>query len=186
MYTTIRLSFIAMMLTVFTASGFSQPAMAGDAAKIDRAVDKALIKLYDKSPAAMELSKTAKAVLVFPKIVKGGLIIGGQYGEGALRKEGKTVGYYNTIAASYGLQAGIQKFGYALFFMDEASLEYLNKSDGWEIGVGPSVVIMDEGMARSASTTTAKDGIYAFFFHQRGLMAAIGIQGTKITKISPK
>jgi lipid-binding SYLF domain-containing protein len=112
------------------------------------------------------------------------LIIGGQYGEGALRVDGKTVGFYNSVAASYGLQAGVQSFGYALFFMTDKALDYLKKSEGWEIGVGPSVVIVDEGVARSLTTTTAKSDIYAFFFDQKGLMAGLGLQGSKITKVN--
>jgi lipid-binding SYLF domain-containing protein len=165
---------------------FITPAMADTAAQIDKDVNAALQKLYTQTPAAKDLSKVAKGILVFPSIIKGGLIVGGQYGEGALRKGGKTAGYYNTDAASYGLQAGTQKFGYALFFTDDASLKYLDKSDGWELGVGPSIVVVDEGVARSLSTTTAKEGIYAFFFDQKGLMGGLGIQGSKITKITPK
>lgn len=186
MRTTIRLSVFVMMMAACMAIGFTRPAMAGSAAEIDSAVDEALQKLLAGSPAATELSKVAKAVLIFPSIVKGGLIVGGQYGEGALRKESKTAGYYNTVAASYGLQAGVQKFGFAMFFMDAASLAYLDKSEGWEIGVGPSIVIVDEGVARSLTTTTAKEGIYVFSFDQKGLMAGLGIQGSKITKITPK
>ena len=187
MKNTIRLqAAILMMFAVCLVTGFSRPAMAESATKINQDVDIALRSLYAKSPAAKELSKVAKGTLVFPSIVKGGLIVGGQYGEGALLKKGKTVGYYNSVAASYGLQAGIQKFGYVLFFMDAASLAYMDKSEGWEIGVGPSIVIVDEGVARSLTTTTTKEGIYAFFFDQKGLMAGLGIQGSKITKITPK
>jgi len=185
----LRLSVVAIIIAAFMIAGFTQPAMAGDAVEIDSAVDEALQKLYTGSPAATELSKVAKAVLVFPSIIRGGLIVGGQYGEGALRKagkEGKTDAYYNIVSASYGLQAGAQKYGFAMFFMDEASLAYLKKSEGWEIGVGPTVVMVDEGMARTLSTTTAKEGIYVFSFDQRGLMAGLGIQGSKITKITPK
>jgi len=105
--------------------------------------------------------------------------------EGALLEGGKTVGYYNSVAASYGLQAGAQKFGYAMFFMDTASLEYLKNSAGWELGVGPSIVFVDAGMARTLSTSTVKEGIYAFTFSQQGLMAGMGLQGSKITKITP-
>jgi lipid-binding SYLF domain-containing protein len=159
---------------------------ADTAAQIDRDVDSAIEKLYSSSPAAKELSKVAKGILVFPSVVKGGLIIGGQYGKGALRVDGKTVGYYSTAAASYGLQAGAQTFGYAMFFMTESALEYLKKSSGWEIGVGPSIVVVDEGLARSLSTTTAKEDIYVFFFSQKGLMAGLGIQGSKITQIHPE
>jgi len=186
MRTMIRLTGIAMMVMALITTGIISPAMADSAKQIDKDVDAALQKLYAQTPAAKELSKIAKGILVFPSIIKGGLIVGGQYGEGALRKGGKTTGYYNTVAASYGLQAGAQKFGYALFFTDEAALKYLDKSDGWEVGVGPTVVVVDEGAARSLSTTTAKEAIYAFFFDQKGLMAGLGIQGSKITKITPK
>ena len=91
--------------------------------------------------------------------VKGGLIVGGQYGEGALRRGGKTQGYYSSAAASYGLQAGVQSFGYAMFFMTDDALAYLKKSKGWEVGVGPSFVVVDDGMASSLTTTTdGRDG----------------------------
>src|SRR5262249_20142388 len=123
---------------------------------------------------------------VFPQIVKGGFIFGGQYGDGALRQGGKTKAFYRSIAASYGLQAGIQTFGYALFFMNDKALEYLKKSEGFELGVGPSIVVADKGLATSLSTTTARSDIYAVFFDQKGLMAGLGIQGTKITQIHPK
>ncbi len=83
------------------------------------------------------------------------------------------------------MQAGAQTFGYALFFMDNESLQYLKKSEGWEIGVGPTIVVMDEGAAGSFTTTTARSGIYAFFFDQKGLMAGLGIQGSKISQIQP-
>ena len=163
-----------------------RPSLAATAAEIDRDVDSALQTLYRTTPTARQLAKVAKGVLVFPSVVKGGLIIGGQYGEGALRARGVTIGYYKTVAASYGLQAGAQTFGYALFFLDDASLRYLKDSNGWEIGVGPSIVIMDEGAARSLSTTTAQSGIYAFFFSQKGLMAGLGIQGSRISPIHPE
>jgi lipid-binding SYLF domain-containing protein len=109
--------------------------------------------------------------------------VGGQYGEGALIKDGKTVAYYNTVSASYGLQIGLQKYGYALFFMTDSSLNWLDKSDGWEIGVGPSIVVVDVGAATSMTSTTLQSDIYAFFFDQKGLMGGLGLQGTKITKL---
>lgn len=160
----------------------NQPAAGATAAEIDRGVDAALEKLYAKSPAAVKLSKEAVGVLVFPGIYKAGFLIGGQYGEGALRKGSRTAGYYSTVAGSYGLQIGAQKFGYALFFMSEDALAYLDKSDGWEIGVGPSIVVVDAGTARTLTTTTMKDAIYAIIFDQKGLMGGIGLQGTKISK----
>jgi len=156
---------------------------AATAAEINRDVKIALEKLYAKSPSAKTLGEKANGILVFPGIVKGGFIVGGQYGEGALIKDGKTVAYYNTIAASYGLQAGLQKFGYALFFMNDSALKWIDKSDGWEIGVGPSIVVVDVGAAASLTSTTLQSDIYAFFFDQKGLMAGIGLQGTKITRL---
>jgi lipid-binding SYLF domain-containing protein len=162
-----------------------QMSLAATAGEIDHEVDGALQALYRTTPAAKNMAKIAKGILVFPDVVKAGLIVGGQYGEGALRVGNKTTGYYRTVAASYGLQAGAQSFGYALFFVDNEGLQYLKKSNGWEVGVGPSIVVVDEGVARSLTTTTAKSGIYAFIFQQKGLMAGIGIQGSKITQITP-
>lgn len=158
-------------------------AIAASADEIDGGVDSALEALYSKYPSAKALAQEAKGVLVFPAIVKGGFIVGGLYGEGALRKGSKTAGYYNTVAASYGMQAGLQKYGYALFFMTDSALGYLDRSDGWELGVGPNIVVVDTGMAKSISTTTTKSNVYAFFFSQKGLMAGLGLQGSKITRI---
>ncbi len=181
-YSCLLIGFITLALGSICLAG-PVPAFAASKAEIDRNVDPALKTLYSKYPAAKELAKNAKAVLIFPQIVKGGFLVGGLYGEGALRKGSKTVAYYNTVAASYGLQAGIQKYAYALFFMTDAAFAYLDRSDGWEIGVGPSIVIVDEGMAKSITSTTAKSDVYAFFFSQQGLMAGMGLQGSKITKI---
>jgi lipid-binding SYLF domain-containing protein len=156
------------------------------AAELSRSANNALQKLYAKIPAAKAIGEQAHAVLVFPGVTKAGLGIGGQYGEGALLKGGKAVAYYNTAGASYGLQAGAQTYGYAMFFMNAAALKQLDKTDGFEVGVGPSVVVLDEGMAKSMTSTTMKDDVYAFVFAQKGLMAGLGIQGNKITRISPK
>ena len=186
MSTIIRMFAITILLGITTLTILDTGrAMAASKAEIDSNVDAALQDLIGSNTSARLLAKEAKGILVFPSIVKGGFIVGGQFGEGALRKQGVTVGYYNTFAASYGLQAGLQKFGYALFFMTDESLAYLDKSGGWEIGVGPSIVIVDAGVAKSLSTTTARKEIYAFFFDQKGLMAGIGLQGTKITRINP-
>jgi len=159
------------------------PARAASAAEINRDANKVLEKLYKKSSSAKALGEKAMAILVFPSITKGGFMVGGQYGEGALIKEGKTIAYYNTVSASYGLQAGVQKYGYVLFFMTDSAREYLDRSDGWELGTGPSIVIVDEGKAGGLSTTTARADVYAFMFDQKGLMGGLGLQGTKITKI---
>jgi len=176
-----------ILVIVFSVGTFMYPndTAVASADKIDADARIALEKLYEKSTAAKTLGEKARGILVFPSIVKGGFIVGGQYGKGALLKDGKTAGYYNTIQASFGFQAGLQKHGYALFLMTDSAVKYLDKSGGWELGVGPTITIIDAGASGSTSTTTAKSEIYAFFFSQKGLMAGIGLQGTKISKISP-
>ena len=173
---------LAITVLVLPSAG---PAFAASKAEIDRGADAALQTLYERTPSAKVLGDKAKGVLVFPSIVKAGFIIGGQYGTGALRVGGQTAGYYNSVAASYGLQAGVQSFGYALFFMTDDTLAYLDNSSGWEVGVGPNIVVLDEGAATSLTTTTGKSDVYAFIFSQKGLMAGIGLQGSKITSINP-
>ncbi len=156
------------------------------AAELSRDSSASLNRLYAKVPAAKALGPKAHAILVFPKVTKAGLGVGGQYGEGALLQNGKAVAYYSTAGASVGLQIGAQTYGYAMFFMNAGALAQLDKAEGFEVGVGPTVVVVDEGKAKSMTTTTAKDDIYAFIFGQKGLMAGLGIQGNKITKITPK
>lgn len=174
-------SFLAAALAVM---GSITPAQAASREVLELDAKQALASLTADNPAAKLLQQQAKAILVFPHILKAGFIIGGQGGEGVLFKNGAPAGYYNSVAASYGLQAGAQKFGYALFFMKDEAVAYLDKSAGWEIGVGPSIVIVDAGVGKNLSSTTIKDDIYAFIFDQKGLMAGIGIQGSKITKIT--
>lgn len=158
-------------------------ASAASKAELDASSKSTLDRLLAREPAAKALYGKAVAVLVFPSITKAGLIVGGQYGEGVLWQRGKPVGYYNTAGASYGLQAGAQKYGYAMFFMKQKALDYLNSSEGFEVGVGPSVVVIDQGMAKSMTSTTVTEDVYAFIFSQQGLMAGIGLQGNKITKL---
>jgi len=171
-------------LTPAVAVTMPSPAVAASAAEISRDASAALSRLYAIQPAAKMLSQRAKGILVFPHMVKAGFMFGGQIGEGALRKGGKTVAYYNSVAASYGFQAGIQSFGYALFFMNDEALRQLDATRGFELGVGPSIVIVDEGVGRSITSNTITSDVYAFVFSQKGLMAGLGIQGSKISKIS--
>ena len=178
---TIAIAILAAGLNL-SAAGRS---FAASASQIDREATQALNALYKRTPGAQALGDKAVAILVFPSIVKGGFIIAGQFGDGALRKNRKTVAYYRSLAASYGFQAGAQSFGYVLFFMDEESVRYLDNSAGWELGTGPSLVVLDEGFGKNLSTTTLQKGVYAFIFNQKGLMGGVGIQGSKITKINP-
>ena len=160
-------------------------AQASNRAELERDSRLALNELLASVPQARALSEKAVAILVFPKVTKAGLLVGGQYGDGVLWQNDKAIGYFNTAGASFGLQAGAQQYGYALFFMKESALSALTRADGFEVGIGPSVVVIDQGMAIQKSTTTLQDDIYAFIFGQKGLMAGIGIQGNKLTKINP-
>lgn len=171
---------VALAMTVTISA---KPALAASAAEINREVDAAVASMSAAVPDTRKLASQAKAVLVFPNIVKAGFLFGAQYGEGALRQRGKTVGYYNTAAASYGLQAGAQQFGYALFFMTDSAVKYLNDSGGFELGMGPSIVVLDTGTATAFTSSTIQSDIYAVFFDQRGLMAGLGLQGSKISRM---
>jgi lipid-binding SYLF domain-containing protein len=161
-------------------------AWADDRADLERDAGTALQTLYAHAPKAFGLAKKARGILVFPKIVKAGFVVGGQNGQGVLYEKGKAVGYYRISAGSFGLQAGAQTFGYALFFMTASSLDYLKKSDGWAIGSGPSVVVVDKGAAASTTSTTLSQDVYAFPFGQKGLMAGLGLEGSKISPIQLK
>jgi lipid-binding SYLF domain-containing protein len=182
---------IAMLVQIiagvpFGSGAFAQgPLRAPSASEIDGKVTASLNELYSQNEAARALAAKARTILVFPDIRKGAFILGAQYGYGALRKGSQTSAYYRTSAASYGFQGGVKKFVYALFFMTDSSLDYLDKSDGWAIGTGPSVVVVDQGMARSLTTTSLRSDVYAFVFGQSGLMGGMGIEGSKVTRITP-
>jgi lipid-binding SYLF domain-containing protein len=162
-----------------TATGASASQIASDSRS-------ALRDLYRTNPKARQLGNKAKGILVFPSIAKGGFIIGGMGGNGALvRPDGSIRDYYQTGGLSYGLQAGVQKYGYALFLMDNEAFANINRTDGWDVGSSPSLTIVDKGVAGEMSTKTIDKGTYAFFFNQSGLMGGLGLQGSKITRIHP-
>ena len=175
-----RVAGLSAMLLGATATG----AAAATAEDLDKDADQALKSLYKANPTAEAIGRGAKAILVFPKVVKAGLVFGGSYGEGVLVRGGRTTDYYNSVSASWGLQAGAESFAYVVFLMTDASVAYLDKSKGWELGVGPTFVAVNEGIARNLSTTTLKDDAYGFIFDQQGLMASLTIEGTKITRIN--
>lgn len=179
---TLTLRNALLVLSLFIATAFGTSAYAESRAALERSSRAALNALIAQNAIAKELSTKAAAILVFPSVKKAGFMIGGQYGEGVLWRGDKASAFYNTGGASFGFQAGAQEYGYAMFFMTEQSINALNVAEGFEVGVGPSVVVIDQGMANSMTTTTMQKDIYAFVFGQKGLMAGIGIQGNKITK----
>ncbi|MDV6332729.1 lipid-binding SYLF domain-containing protein [Asticcacaulis sp. 201] len=174
---------LALTTTAVIPALVPQVAEAATKADINNDATAALNKLYAGNPTAKLIGGRAKAILIFPSIVKAGLVFGGSYGEGELLQNGGVADYYNSFSGSWGLQAGAQSYGYAVFLMSDSAVKYLHDSSGLEIGVGPTVVVVDEGVARNLSTSTLKDDAYAFIFDQKGLMAGVSIEGTKISKI---
>ena len=142
--------------------------------------------LYAKEPGARRLGRSAAGILVFPHITKGGLMVGAEAGNGVLfDRNGGIRGYYQTAGASYGLQAGVQQFGYALFLMNPSDVANLNQAAGWEVGSSPDFVVVDRGKSATLTSRTADRGTYAYVFSQKGLMAGVSFKGTKVTRIEP-
>ncbi len=181
-----RVTVIALLLALglWLAPAAVAPAAAASALEIDAAVESALGRFYQEVPAGRELAAKAKAVLVFPNVVKAGFGIGGEYGEGALRAGGRTLGYYNTVAASIGLQIGAQARSEIVLFMTEGALAQFQASDGWEVGVDGSVALIEVGVAGEIDTTSAlNEPVIGFIYGEQGLMANLSLEGTKISKL---
>ena len=175
---------LALVVAIATVSGVLPAPAAAQEYGLEGEARWALNRLMATVPQARVLEQRAYATLVFPDVTKAGFLIGGEYGNGVLFRRGGVAGYYNTAGVSYGLQAGAQSFSYVMFFMNEWSWRALNSTDGLQVGVGPSVVVLDEGMARSITSSTLTSDVYAFVFGQQGVMAGAGLQGTKITRIN--
>ena len=181
-----RRTFHASALAIASAvclAGLSAPALAATAEDLNKDATQALAALYKTNPVAEVVSKKARAILVFPKITKAGLVFGGSYGEGVLLQGNKVTEYYNSVSASWGWQLGAESYTYVVFLMSDKAVKYLATSKGWEFGVGPTVVVVNEGVAKNLTTTTLKDDAYAFVSDQQGLMASLSIEGTKISRI---
>ncbi len=179
----------SLLLGMVAAVVLVTPAQAGksrEALELERQARVALTKLYADNGAARHLKTRAKAILTFPRVIKVGFMGGIQVGTGVLMDlEGKTLGYYNTTAGSFGYQAGIKGFHYTLFLLNNKAIDRLTSAGGFELGVGPSLVVLDAGMAKKMSSTTVQKGVYAFIFDQKGIMGGAGIEGTKISKFHP-
>jgi lipid-binding SYLF domain-containing protein len=174
---------LLLALGMVAMLGTSGMVFAASAEDLNKDSEQALSNLTKSNPLAAKLNGKAKAVLIFPNIVKAGLVFGGAYGEGVLKSGSKVDGYYNSVSGSWGFQAGAQSYGYVVFLMTDKALNQLRDSHGWELGVGPTVVVVDEGVAKNLSTSTLQDDAYAFIFNQQGLMAGVSIEGTKVSKI---
>ncbi|MDF2234374.1 YSC84-related protein [Albimonas sp. CAU 1670] len=165
----------------------SGPARAADPADvIDLRVQHSIDDLMNSVAGARELMSRAKGVLIMPSITKAGLLVGGMYGEGALRIGGQSVGYYSVGAASIGLQAGVQKFDQALFFMTTAALENFRRSSGWELAADAEVTAMNNNLAGTVTSRTTQHPVIAVIYGQEGLMAGVSLEGAKYTKLKER
>jgi lipid-binding SYLF domain-containing protein len=175
---------LAVPLFLFAVGCSTGPTVTnGGDPELEAQAREALQQLFNDAPKAKDLQFQAKAVVVFPSVFKAGLLVGGQGGKGVMfASDGKVIGYYRVRGLSYGMQAGAQSFSEAMFLMTDSAITELSSGTGLSVGVGPSVVVVDEGMARSMTTTTMKSDVYAFIFGQEGLMAGLGVQGQRIVK----
>jgi len=176
-----RTAAAALVLCGFALS--PPPVAAASKEELDAHVGAAIQDLYRTSAAAKELAGKSAGMLVFPTIVKAGLIVGGEYGEGALLVGGKTVAYYNIISASWGLQAGVQEKSLVLLFMTADALSKFRESKGWKAGVDGSVALATLGAGEAIDTETQNKPIIGFVFSNKGLMANLTLEGSKITRI---
>jgi lipid-binding SYLF domain-containing protein len=174
----------AGLLLLLLVVGFGLPtrSTAATAKEIDVSVQVALERFFQEIEGARELTGQAKGLLVMPGVIKAGLVVGGQYGEGALLIDGKTVDYYNLIAGSYGLQVGAQKTDIIIAFMTDTALDKFRASQGWEAGVDGNIALVDTGVGRRIDTTTLRDPVVGFVFGVKGLMADLSLKGAKFTR----
>ena len=178
----VRFMFIALAFFVVFAT-FATYAEAKTAGEINASVNAALNRFYKQVGGAKEFMSQAKAVLVMPNVTKAGFFAGGQYGEGALRIGGKTAGYYNLVAGSFGFTFGAQRMDIIIAFMTDEALQGFRKVDGWEIGIDGNVALITIGAGTRLDTTTARDPIVGFVFDAKGLMADLSLKGAKFTRI---
>jgi len=169
---------MAVIIGILPASSY-----AATANEIDASVNASLNRFVKEVKGAQEFLDAAKGVLIIPKVIQGGFVVGAEYGEGALRIGGKTVGYYNIISGSLGYQIGGQQKDIILVFMNKEVLEKFRNSENWRAGVDAKVTVANVGADQSLSTLKFKQPVVGFVFGQKGLMAGATIEGSKFTKL---
>ena len=171
------------IIALLIAPTFSHVAQAATAKEIDVSVEVALDRFKNDVKGASEFLANAKGVLVIPNVIRVGFGLGGEYGEGALIVGGKTVDYYNTVAASFGFQIGAQSKNIIIIFMEETALTKFRDSLGWRAGLDGSVALIDEGAGSSVDTNNLQHPIVGFVFGLKGLMVNLSLEGSKFTKL---
>lgn len=181
-----RNSFLAGFLAVMAMLSLATApeARAASAVEIDADVDATLTRFFHQVGGAQDLVQRASGVLVFPSVVKAGMGVGGEYGEGALRIGGRSAAYFNTISASVGFQLGVQARSVIILFMTQQSLEQFRRTDGWKVGVDGSVTIVTVGVGGAIDSNTVKRPVLGFILDQKGLMYNLTLEGSKISRIN--
>ncbi len=174
---TVAIGVASMALLASTAS------MAATKAEIDVSVAEALTQFHALSPANADLEKKSTGMLVFPRITKGGAGVAGEYGEGVLQVKGKTAGYYSVASASIGLTLGAAKRSQIIMFMNQETLDKFNASKGWSIGAETGVALVSMGAGGSYDSKTLQRPILGFVFGEKGLMADVSLEGSKVNKL---
>ena len=174
---------VCLLAGLVLFSSFAGNSFAASAEEIDRDADQALQRFYEEVKPGKDLVKDAKGVVIFPKVFKAGIGIGGEYGEGVLRVKGKTVDYYSTAAASLGFQLGAQKKSILILFMQDDALKHFHESSGWKAGVDASIAVVTVGGGGEMDTAKYKEPILGFIFGQKGLMYNLSLEGAKFTKL---
>ena len=180
-----RVRNVAQMTIVGLGVALAAPAWADTAAEIDAGVEAARDKCAVDVPGCETAATEAQGILVFPKVTKGAIGIGGSYGEGALIVDDKTAGYYSTAAASIGLQLGGETYSQMIMFMTKEALDSFRNSSGWEAGANAKVTLIDQGKAAEINSIIANNPVIAFVFGQQGLLGDLSVEGEKITKLDP-
>ena len=178
-----KYSKVIRSLTIVIAMLFTTSVLAASAEKIDADVDKALVAFKEEINGADVFLNQAAGYLVFPRVIKAGIGIGGETGEGALRIGGKTVDYYRTSAGSIGFQLGAQAKSIVIAFMTTEALDKFRNSTGWKVGVDGSVALVDIGAGKSIDTNNIKDPVVGFVFGSKGLMYNLTLEGSKFSKL---
>lgn len=173
-----------LMLALVAMVGFTAPGQAESGREIDDHVNATLEHFYSHVRGGHELARKARGVLVFPAIIKAGIGIGGEYGEGALRIDGQTADYYNSVSASIGFQLGVEQRSVVILFMTDGALESFRHAHGWKVGVDGSIAIITLGVGASVDSSKITSPVVGFILDPKGLMYNLTLEGSKISRIS--
>jgi lipid-binding SYLF domain-containing protein len=177
---------LVVAAVILLGMGASEVAWAKTAKEINANVNACLDRFYRQVPGSKEAAAKAKGVLVLPGVIKAGFIVGGEYGQGAMRVDKKTVGYYNIVSGSIGMQIGAEDKDIVILFMTDEAMDKFKSTQGWEAGVDANVAVVTMGAGNRVDFTKINDPVVAFVFDVKGLMADVSLKGAKITKINPK